>query len=349
MPETKNIRQPILSMNDLNIRFTTPDGVVKAVNGIDLDLYSGEILGIVGESGSGKSQTWMAPLGLLADNAQTNGQIFFDNKELLSLSTKDLNSIRSQRISMVFQDPMTSLNPYLRIETQMMEALETHNPQMGRNSAKARCLEMLERVAIPDAKKRLSQYPHELSGGMRQRVMIAMALLNDPDILIADEPTTALDVTIQAEILDIIKRVQAESGMAVVFITHDLGVVAELCHRVCVMYAGRLVEVGPVRDVFEDPQHPYTLSLLRATPRAERNDGASSGGKQKLYAIPGSPPNLGDLPPGCAFEPRCACARSECQTRIPALEPDQSNAHRQKACFRTEASHELAKELSNVG
>lgn len=354
-------RTPLLSIRDLFIEFDTPDGTVKAVNGIDLDLYKGEVLGIVGESGSGKSQSWMATLGLLADNARTSGAVTFDGQNLLELPTKALNPIRGKRISMVFQDPMTSLNPYLNIQTQMVEALRIHNRGMSKQDARQRCIEMLDRVAIPAAEKRLKQFPHELSGGMRQRVMIALALLNDPEILIADEPTTALDVTIQAEILDILTDLQRERGMAVVFITHDLGVVAELCSRVCVMYAGRLAEVGPVEDVFTDARHPYTLSLLKATPRAAQTAQvvAGSGGavdptgsREELYAIPGAPPNMRMPPPGCPFEPRCACANPDCALSVPALEPVDgaaADAGRLKACFRQGTSAELSEALLTHG
>ena len=348
---TPGTDQPILSMRDLVIAFDTPDGVVEAVNGIGLDLYPGEVLGIVGESGSGKSQSWMATLGLLADNASTQGEVVFDGHNLLDLDTRTLNTIRGRRISMVFQDPMTSLNPYLNIGTQMMEALRTHDRSLNRAEARRRCVEMLDRVAIPDADRRMRQFPHELSGGMRQRVMIAIALLNDPDVLIADEPTTALDVTIQAEILDILTELQRERGMAVVFITHDLGVVAELCSRVCVMYAGELVEVGPVQDVFEDARHPYTLSLMRATPRATNAAGEAvpdAAERATLYAIPGAPPNMRLRPAGCAFEPRCRCAEPRCQTQAPALEALSDQPHRLKACFRTGSSSDLAQELLDV-
>ena len=342
MTDTSNA--PLLSIRDLNISFDTPDGTVYAVNGINIDLHKGEVLGIVGESGSGKSQSWMATLGLLADNANATGEVMFKGQNLLGLEPKELNPIRGNRIAMVFQDPMTSLNPYLTIQTQMVEAVLTHNKGMKKADARQRCLEMLEQVAIPAAEKRLKQYPHELSGGMRQRVMIALALLNDPDILIADEPTTALDVTIQAEILDILTNLQKERDMAVVFITHDLGVVAELCHRVCVMYAGRLAEVGPVKDVFEDARHPYTLSLLRATPRAAQSTGA--GEKETLYAIPGAPPNMRVPPPGCPFEPRCGCANPHCAQAVPTLEPiEGAEAGRMKACFREGTSEALAEEL----
>lgn len=334
---------PVLSIKDLFIEFETPDGAVKAVNGINLDLFKGEVLGIVGESGSGKSQSWMATLGLLAENATTSGEVTFDGENLLTLPPKALNPIRGNRIAMVFQDPMTSLNPYLTIETQMVEALRIHNKRMSKTDARKRCVEMLDRVAIPAADKRLKQFPHELSGGMRQRVMIALALLNDPEVLIADEPTTALDVTIQAEILDILLDLQRERGMAVVFITHDLGVVAEICSRVCVMYAGRLAEIGPVQDVFTDARHPYTLSLLKATPRAAQSQAAQSD--DALYAIPGAPPNMRMPPPGCPFEPRCACADAHCREQVPALEPLQGSETRLKACFREGSSAALLEAL----
>ena len=338
-----DIRTPILSIKDLFIEFDTPDGSVKAVNGINIDLFKGEVLGIVGESGSGKSQSWMATLGLLADNASTSGEVTFDGRNLLDLPPRDLNPIRGNRIAMVFQDPMTSLNPYLTVETQMVEALRIHNRGMSKPDARKRCIEMLDRVAIPAAEKRLKQFPHELSGGMRQRVMIALALLNDPEVLIADEPTTALDVTIQAEILDILLDLQRERGMAVVFITHDLGVVAEICSRVCVMYAGRLAEVGPVEEVFTDARHPYTLSLLKATPRAAQEHAAD--GDEELYAIPGAPPNMRMPPPGCPFEPRCACAETRCREQTPLLEPIEGQPGRLRACFREGTSAELSEAL----
>ncbi len=344
---------PLLSIRDLYIEFDTPDGTVKAVNGINLDLFKGEVLGIVGESGSGKSQSWMATLGLLADNARTTGDVHFEGQNLLELSARALNPIRGNRIAMVFQDPMTSLNPYLTVENQMVEALRIHNRDMTRQQARQRCLDMLDRVAIPDAARRLRQFPHELSGGMRQRVMIALALLNDPDILIADEPTTALDVTIQAEILDILLDLQRERGMAVVFITHDLGVVAEVCSRVCVMYAGQLAEVGPVEDVFTDARHPYTLSLLKATPRATQTNAPqgnlSDNGEaaSALYAITGAPPNMRMAPAGCPFEPRCACAIARCQTENPSLEPLDGDTGRMKACFRDGSSADLSESILN--
>ena len=275
---------PILSIKDLDIRFSTPDGPVHAVDGINIDLMPGEILGIVGESGSGKSQTWMTPLGLLADNASVQGEVLFEGQNLIGLAPKALNQIRGKRIAMIFQDPMTSLNPYMKIGDQLVEALRLHQPELGREQAAQQCVEMLEQVAIPHPAQRFNQHPHELSGGMRQRVMIAMALLNKPDILVADEPTTALDVTVQAEILAIIKKLQAEMGMSVVFITHDLAVVANLCDRVVVMNQGEIMEVGPVDQVIHAPTHAYTQKLLAATPRmakikggdAERSDAPQS-------------------------------------------------------------------------
>ncbi len=323
--------QAILSLRDLTIHFKTPDGIVKAVNGVSLDLREQEILGIVGESGSGKSQTWMAPMGLLADNASVSGQALFEGQDLLSLEPRALNRVRGTKISMVFQDPMTCLNPYLSISTQMMEGLRFHDRSISKTEAKKRCIAMLERVAIPDASRRFRQYPHELSGGMRQRLMIAMALLNDPKVLIADEPTTALDVTIQAQILDILRELQAERGMSIVLITHDLGVVAETCDRVAVMYGGRVQETAAAQALFENPQHPYTIALMQATPRVE-----ADAETQRLAAIPGQPPNMRVPPPGCAFFPRCPLGAPDlCTAATPPLEErDQDHFC---ACYKADA------------
>ena len=268
---------PILTIEDLKITFKTPDGPVEAVKGISLDLYPGEVLGVAGESGSGKSQTWMAPLGLLADNATVSGRIGFEGRDLLTLGDRELNQVRGKDMAMVFQDPMTSLNPYLKIGQQLMEALRVHQRHLSRAKAKAACIDMLDQVALVDPAARFNQYPHELSGGMRQRVMIAMALLNRPKVLIADEPTTALDVTIQAEILDLLRDLQREMNMAVVFITHDLGVVAQLCDRVAVMYQGEIQEVGETKNILQDSQHPYTRKLLAAMPRMERRASQGKG------------------------------------------------------------------------
>ena len=330
---------PVLHIDSLRVDFTTPDGTVSAVRDISFSLAPGEILGVVGESGSGKSQTWMAPLGLLAENAKVSGQIRFDGQDLLCLPPKALNQIRGKRIAMIFQDPMTSLNPYLKVGSQLMEALLVHQPGLARANAKRHCIEMLDRVTIPQAAKRFHSYPHELSGGMRQRVMIAMAVLNHPEILIADEPTTALDVTIQAEILDLISELQRDMGMAVVFITHDLGLIAHMCDRIAVMYAGQVVEQGSVQQVLKQSCHPYTLSLLKAVPRL---DGEVGG---QLYNIPGLPPDLRQVPSGCSFAPRCFAVEGRCWEEAPALQKGQ--AAQMFTCHRTGGSEAL-KSLQGV-
>ena len=279
MPWTQrigNVNKPILSIENLHITFSTPDGDVEAVKGLSLELFPGEILGIAGESGSGKSQTWMAPLGLLADNSRVSGKISFGGRDLLNLNVRDLNKVRGAELAMVFQDPMTSLNPYLKIGLQLLESIQIHQPELSKSEAKFRCLDMLKRVALTEPETRFNQFPHELSGGMRQRVMIAMALLNQPRVLIADEPTTALDVTIQAEILDLLRELQRDFGMAVVFITHDLAVIAQLCDRVAIMYAGEVQEVGVTSDILNRSKHPYTQSLLAAIPRIDGSRGEAA-------------------------------------------------------------------------
>lgn len=279
MPWTQrigNVNKPILSIENLHITFSTPDGDVEAVKGLSLELFPGEILGIAGESGSGKSQTWMAPLGLLADNSRVSGKISFGGRDLLNLNVRDLNKVRGAELAMVFQDPMTSLNPYLKIGLQLLESIQIHQPELSKSEAKFRCLDMLKRVALTEPETRFNQFPHELSGGMRQRVMIAMALLNQPRVLIADEPTTALDVTIQAEILDLLRELQRDFGMAVVFITHDLAVIAQLCDRVAIMYAGEVQEVGVTSDILNRSKHPYTQSLLAAIPRIDSSRGEAA-------------------------------------------------------------------------
>ncbi len=279
MPWTQrigNVNKPILSIENLHITFSTPDGDVEAVKGLSLELFPGEILGIAGESGSGKSQTWMAPLGLLADNSRVSGKISFGGRDLLNLNVRDLNKVRGAELAMVFQDPMTSLNPYLKIGLQLLESIQIHQPELSKSEAKFRCLDMLKRVALTEPETRFNQFPHELSGGMRQRVMIAMALLNQPRVLIADEPTTALDVTIQAEILDLLRELQRDFGMAVVFITHDLAVIAKLCDRVAIMYAGEVQEVGVTSDILNRSKHPYTQSLLAAIPRIDGSRGEAA-------------------------------------------------------------------------
>jgi oligopeptide transport system ATP-binding protein len=303
---------PLLVVDNLETRFATPDGSVSAVNGVSFHIDKGETIGIVGESGSGKSQVLMSIMGLLPHNGTSTGSVKLDDHEILGLPRDQLNKIRGTRMAMIFQDPMTALNPYLTVGKQLTEVLTYHqgmNPAMAREQAR----EILEHVHIPEPGKRLDMYPHELSGGMRQRVMIAMGMLCRPDLLIADEPTTALDVTIQAEILDLLAEQQAVSGTSIILVTHDLGVVAGLCDRVLVMYGGRIVEQGPVRDIFYDPQHPYTRALLLSMPRL---DDDLSG---DLPTIAGQPPNLAHMPPGCAFAPRCGFASERCLQAVPPL------------------------------
>lgn len=314
----------ILSIRDLNVRFATQDGEVSAVNDISLELDSGECLGIVGESGSGKSQTFMAAMGLLAANGKATGQITFDGRNLIDADEATLNAVRGNRMSMIFQDPMTSLTPHMKIGRQLAEVVIRHR---GANEidARAQSLAMLKRVQIPEAERRLDMYPHELSGGLRQRVMIAMAMMCSPEVIIADEPTTALDVTVQAQILDLLRDVKERLKTAVILITHDLGVIAGLADRVAVMYAGRIVEVGDVRSIFANPQHPYTRGLLACTPRL---DDASHG---TMTTIAGQPPNLQRLPSGCAFHPRCAHVIERCKAERPALASFAPG--RSKACF----------------
>ena len=298
----------VLEVDGLSVRFATPEGEVAAVSDLSFAIEEGESVGVVGESGAGKTQAFLSIMGLLARNGRCTGSARFRGRELLGLGTKGLNRIRGVRLAMVFQDPMTSLNPYLRISRQMTEVLIEHRG-MSEAGARAASLGLLDQVGISDARRRFDLYPHEFSGGMRQRVMIAIALLCQPDLLIADEPTTALDVTVQAQILELLQRLRRELGMAIVLITHDLGVVAGLCERVMVMYAGRIVEQGLIEALFEDPRHPYTLGLLRSVPRLDERSAA------ELTAIPGQPPNLQALPEGCAFRDRCRYAFERCLAR----------------------------------
>ena len=304
---------PLLEVDNLEISFRTPEGELRAVNGLSLEIGAGEALGVVGESGSGKSQTAMAIMGLLAPNASVRGRIRFDGQDLLGLKPAQMNRIRGAQIGMVFQDPMTSLNPYLSIGTQMAEVLVQHRG-MNQVAGLAESSRMLDSVRIPDATRRLSQYPHELSGGMRQRVMIAMTLLCRPRLLIADEPTTALDVTVQAQILELLGELRREFGVAVMLITHDLGIVGELCERTMVMYAGQLMESGPTARLLSRPGHPYTRGLLDSRP------GLDSPLDVPLMAIPGAPPDLLQLPAGCPFQPRCPQAFEPCGRRPPVIE-----------------------------
>jgi oligopeptide transport system ATP-binding protein len=301
----------LLEVRNLQVSFDTPEGEVHAVSGIDFDLDAGDALAIVGESGSGKTQSMMALMGLLAENGHATGEAMFRGKNLMAMEAAELNRYRGRDIAMIFQDPMTSLNPYLSIETQMTEVL-MHHKGMSHREAVERAVELLRAVRIPDPEQRIRQFPHEFSGGMRQRALVAMGLLCAPDILIADEPTTALDVTVQAQITALMAELRSVSNTAIVLITHDLGVVAGLCDRVLVMYAGEVVEYGTVEQVYYEPKHPYTRGLLDSVPRLDNPDDHS------LHAIPGNPPNLLALPEGCSFRSRCTEAFGACRTK-PAL------------------------------
>jgi peptide/nickel transport system ATP-binding protein len=304
--------EPLLEVRDLSVRFDTDEGTVHAVDGMSLELASGQVLGIVGESGCGKSVTALSVLGLLPKTATVTGSIRFEGAELLGAPQSRLRKIRGRQISFVFQEPMTSLNPFLRIGNQIEEVLREHL-SLSRTAAKERVVELLDLVHIPDPSRRIDEYPHQLSGGMRQRVVIAMALACDPKILIADEPTTALDVTIQAGILDLLRELRARLGTAIVLITHNLGVVADLADRVVVMYAGRKAEEAAVGELFAHPQHPYTIGLLGAVPRA----GAARNGR--LQEIPGRVPSLAEPPGHCAFADRCPRADEQSWSSVPEL------------------------------
>ena len=301
----------LLEVRNLGVQFHTNDGLVYAVNGVSFALERGQTLGIVGESGSGKSQSVLAMMGLLDRNGSASGEALYAGQDLLAMRQDALNRIRGNRVAMVFQDPMSALNPYLTVERQMTEVLQFHKG-MDRRSARARAVELLDAVKIPEAARCIARYPHELSGGMRQRVMIAMALLCEPEVLIADEPTTALDVTVQAQILALLRELQRAFGTAIVLITHDLGVVAGLCDKVIVLYGGRVMEQGSAEHIFYRASHPYTLGLLGAIPRLDRDDAA-------LLAIPGAPPNMALRPSGCPFAERCALADARCHQEMPAL------------------------------
>jgi oligopeptide transport system ATP-binding protein len=307
--------EPLLHVENLSVEFKTDDGLVKAVTEVSFDLYPGETLGIVGESGSGKSVTNLALMGLVPrpPGRVTSGRAIYQGKDLLTLHERELSSLRGRKIAMIFQDPMTALNPFLTVAEQLTEVTQLH---LGHTQKQAveHGIGMLEKVGIPGARKRFWDYPHQFSGGMQQRVMIAMALACNPDILIADEPTTALDVTIQAQILELLRDLQRDFNMSVILITHDLGVVAQVCHRVLVMYAGRIVEEASAKSLFADPRHPYTLGLLESVPRLDHDK------KEKLHAIEGQPPDMTKLPPGCAFAPRCPFAVEESWHRQPPLE-----------------------------
>jgi oligopeptide transport system ATP-binding protein len=315
---------PILQVKNLQTDFFTDDGVVKAVRDVSFDLNPGETLGIVGESGCGKSVTALSIMGLVQQPGRVvNGQVIFRGDDLLKLSSEEMREIRGRDIAMIFQDPLSSLNPVLKVGFQVEEAMLAH--QKFSHQAKTRTVSLMNQVRIPDAKARIRDYPHQFSGGMRQRVMIAMGLSNEPDILIADEPTTALDVTVQAQIIELLRDLNQEMGTSIMLITHNLGVVAGICSRVLVMYAGKIVEEGPVEQIFENPQHPYTWSLLRSLPRidADRRD--------RLRSIEGLPPDLIKPPQGCTFHPRCPFRIEKCFSEDPPL--DQIAPNQKAACW----------------
>jgi len=317
-----------LEIKDLRTHFFTREGVVKAVDGVSYYLDQGETLGLVGESGCGKSVSALSIMRLIPDppGRIVGGSIMFENKDLTAMPEKELRKIRGNAISMIFQDPMTSLNPVLRIGEQMTESIELHL-KLDRKAAVERAVELVDAVGIPDGRHRLRDYPHQFSGGMRQRIMIAMALSCNPRLLIADEPTTALDVTIQAQILDLLRRLQAKIGMSILLITHDLGVVAGTAKRVAVMYAGKIVEQAPTKELFAHPRHPYTLALLHSIPRL---DGRAH---TRLSSIPGAPPDLVDPEPGCRFAQRCTRVTEECRQQEPPLVPLGRDDHL-VACYR---------------
>ena len=305
--------EPVLEIENLEVTFATEEGVVQAVRGVDLEVFDNEVLGIVGESGSGKSVTMLAIMGLLPITATVTGAARFRGRDLLSRKAAGARALRGGKMTMIFQDPLTALNPVHRVGEQIAEAVEAHHPDWSGKKAQTRAVEMLELVGIPQPESRARQYPHEFSGGMRQRAMIAMAIANDPELLIADEPTTALDVTIQAQILEVLQDVQKATGTAIVFITHDLGVIARLATRVQVMYAGRTAEIGSCDAIFNTSRHPYTRGLLASLPKLDESQ------RELLRPIPGAPPSMLNPPPACAFHPRCAMAQPNCAADVPDL------------------------------
>jgi peptide/nickel transport system ATP-binding protein len=318
---------PLLEVSDLRVEFSTEDGIVHAVDGISYEVDSGRTLCIVGESGSGKSVTSLTTLGLTqGKNARVSGRIVFEGRDLLSLSPDEMRSIRGNQIAMIFQDPLSSLHPFYKVGAQLIEAIDTHR-KVSRSAARGRAVELLTLVGIPDPGRRVDQYPHEFSGGMRQRVMIAMALANEPEILIADEPTTALDVTVQAQILALLQELQERLGMAIILITHDLGVVAEIADEIAVMYAGRIVERGTDEQIFSSPQHPYTWGLLKSIPRLD------TPREEELVPISGRPPSLILRPSGCHFHPRCPYVRDAHRRIDPALTPVIGDPGHEAACL----------------
>jgi peptide/nickel transport system ATP-binding protein len=334
---------PILEVTDLKTYFRTDDGVVRAVDGVSFSVDKGQTLGIVGESGSGKSVTCLTIMGLNAKrNSMTSGQALWKGENLLTMNSRRLRDIRGNDIAMIFQDPMTSLNPVHKIGNQLAEAMRLHE-DVSKRQAKTRALDLLKAVGIPRAERRVDDYPHQFSGGMRQRVMIAMALINNPDLLIADEPTTALDVTTQAQILTLIEKLQAEFGSAVIMITHDLGVVAEIADDVVVMYAAEVAEKGTVAQIFKQPHHPYTWGLMGSLPRLDAH-------VERLVQIQGQPPSLLRPPSGCRFHPRCPYVMNVCKTADPALAPVSDDPSHLQACHLDEETknREAAKLLASM-
>jgi peptide/nickel transport system ATP-binding protein len=318
------VAEPLLEVRDLKVHFPTDDGLVKAVDGLTFQVMPGETLGVVGESGSGKSVSFLTVMGLITrKQAIIEGEVIFQGQDLLQIPPDEMRHIRGARISMIFQDPMTSLHPFYKVGTQIGEAIRVHQ-KTSKKEAIEQAVEMLRRVGIPKPDERANQYPHEFSGGMRQRAMIAMALGLNPDLLIADEPTTALDVTVQAQILDLIDRLREEFNAAVVIITHDLGVVAEHCNHLQVMYAGKIVEYGTADDIYYSPHHPYAWGLLGSITRVDEAH------KERLHPIKGLPPSLIFVPPGCSFHPRCPYAFDKCRVEVPELLP--SDGHHAAAC-----------------
>jgi oligopeptide/dipeptide ABC transporter ATP-binding protein len=338
------VPEPVLSIRDMTVEFGTEDGVVKAVTGVNYDLFPGEILGVIGESGAGKSVSVMTMLDLIPKppGRVVSGEAIFKGRDLLTMSKSQLRDVRGGDIAMIFQDPMTSLNPVLKVGSQIAEAVLAHNPKSSEDDARKRAIELLQLVGVPNAEQRYDQYPHEFSGGMRQRGMIAMAIANSPSVLIADEPTTALDVTIQAQIVEVLKTAQRETHAATILITHDLGLIAELADRVVVMYAGRVVELSDVFTIFNSPRHPYTVGLMNSLARVDID-------KEALLPIPGQPPSMISPPPGCAFHPRClhSRGRARCRTEIPPLRPFGEGGNHVSACHFAE---ELAEaEVVGIG
>jgi peptide/nickel transport system ATP-binding protein len=342
---TSTTSETLLHVDDLRVSFATDEGVVRAVDGVSFDVAAGEVVAIVGESGSGKSVSGMTLMGLTrSPNAKIEGVATLEGKDLLGASDSDLRKIRGNDIAMIFQDPMSSLNPVYRVGWQIVEQIRTHNPDISKTDAMAKAVELMERVGVPRAAERLRAYPHEFSGGMRQRVMIAMALSCSPKLLIADEPTTALDVTIQAQILDELRDLREQTNAGVILVTHDLAVVADIADRVVVMYSGRVVEQGTLDELFYDPQHPYTWGLLGSITRVDRDRGT------KLPAIAGSPPSLLAPPTGCHFSPRCPHAFDKCD-QVPALESRLPDAplHLDRCWLSAERKRELRNVDGQIG